>query len=627
MKTTKIVLVVSLLLANFATAQVKETIGKSKISHVTLYRSQAMISREVTVNNQTGELAILIEDLPSSIDPGSLFATSDELKIRSVRYLTEYITEEKDKGKIAELEKKIEEIQVMKNKIQPERSLLASKKKFLQQLEAKYINELGPSSMPLNDKEIKVSGFDFKTIEQMTDFIFKRQQEVTDKSMELDDKERVFNEDIKNIREEINAFLHGSSEALNQQDPQISETKVIRKAIVYAAKKNAKPGKLNLNYLVNNAGWSPTYNMRINKKADSLAIEYLAHVNQLSGEDWNGVTLKLSTATPNMNAEIPILAPMWTRLVPSRENVYDSSNKAGGNLLWKNMKSQKAMNIQFQKTAQADYDTYNYNLNNAAIQSQQLEFVNRKDVLKRWYRGLRKNQQQIAIAYNIPDTITLPSRKDNQMVQIMSTSLPCHLYYEAVPLLSNYVSRGIEAQNSLKQPLLAGKYSAYLEEQYVGAGNLPLTVSGQTLTLGFGVDSQLKCRRELLDKTRDKSWGSRIETYKYKFTIDNFKSTPVNISLLDRIPITKDKGLEITLKEGKKELSKDEEYRKFDFPKGLLRWDIKLPASSSGSNATTFEYSFDMKFDSDMQISTQGEEIRQELMDDLDQIKMRIFKK
>ena len=624
MKTTSIVMGI-LLAANFATAQVKQLTGKSKISHVTLYRSQAMVSREVKVNNETGELAILIDNLPSSIDPGSLFATSDDMKIRSVRYLTEYITDKRQKGKISELEKKIEEIEVLKKKIQPERTLIASKKKFLEQLEAKYISQLGPSTTPLTDKEIKVSGFDFKTIEQMTEFIFKRQQEITTKALVLDDKARKLDNDIRDVKEQLNALFHDSPEAINQNVQTDQQVKVLRKAMVYAAKKNAKHAKLTLNYLVNNAGWNPTYNMGISENTDSLRIEYLAHVKQLTGEDWNGVTLKLSTATPNMNAEIPILAPMWTRLVPSGNR--SSTSSANDNLIMKNWLSQNALNGRFQQKAQANYDDYNISVNKSAIGNQLLDFTNRKEILKQWYEGLRKMDQQIAVEYKIPDTITLASRKDNQMVQILSTSIPCNLYYEAVPLLANYVSRGIEAKNTLNQPLLAGKYSAFINEQYVGAGNLPLTVTGQTLSIGFGVDPQLKCRRELVDKIGDKSWGNRIETYTYAFTVENFKSNSVNIILLDRIPVTKDKGLKITLKKGEKELSKDKDYRKFDYPKGILRWEIKLPASSSGSNATTLNYSFDMKFDSDMQISTQGKQIQQELKKDLRKLKRRRFKK
>lgn len=636
MRTVSIVMV-AMFVANFATAQVKELTVKSKISHVTLYRSQAMISREVVVDKETGELAILIENLPSSVDPTSLFATSDNLQIRSVRYFTEYIKIEKDDsetGKITELEKRIKDLEVQKQKINPERTLLASKKRFIEQLEKKYISQLGPSTTPLTDKAVKVSGFDFTTIEQMTDFIFKRQQEITTHSMALDDKLRKYDDDISKVREELNAIYHGSSVAMDNnasvdQSGQFEQQprKVIRKAIVYAAKKNAKSAKLTLNYLVSNTGWSPSYNMRIAGNSDSLGIEYLAHVRQLSGEDWDSVTLTLSNATPNMNAEIPILGPMWTRLVATGEAAKKESYFDGAsNLMLKNRAKQDVMNHSFQKKAKANYKDYNYAVNFNANDQQFLEFVNPKQVLKKWYSEMKKSGQQIAVEYRIPDTITLASRKDNQMVPILSTSLSCNLYYEAVPLLANYVSRGIEAQNTMDQPLLGGQYSAFIDGQYVGKGRIPLTVTGETLALGFGVDPQLKCSRELIDKTGDKSWGSRIETYSYKLTIDNFKSKPVSVRLIDRIPKTKDKGLKITLTTAKEKISKDIEYVKFDYPKGILRWDMELPASTSGSNATAIDYSFDMKFDSDMQISTKGKEIKLQMQNDLQESRMRKFR-
>lgn len=620
-------------IANLATGQVKQVSGKNRITHVTLYRSQAMVSREVEVGNEKGELAILIEDLPTSIDPESLFATSDILKIRSVRFFTEYITNKVQKSELSNLKKHISDIEILKTKVQSERLLIASKKKFIEQLEAKYISRLGPSITPLTKTEIKVSGFDFKTIEKMTEFIFKRKEDLAKQSQVMEDKIRDFDSQIKSLYEKMSALQHGSSIATNNEQRQRlipQNRKMLRKAMVYASKKDAKAAKLTLNYLVHNAGWSPTYNMRISDNANSLNLEYLAHVRQLTGEDWNQTKLTLSTATPNMNAELPILAPLWTRLV-NFDNITKGAS-ISDNRLMKNWKNQKTMNAKFQQRSfksqsKVNYDSYNIDLNGNANDRQGLEFNTKQEILQRWYEGIRKVTQQIAVEYKIPDTITLASRKDNQMVQILTTSLNCKLYYEAIPLLSNYIFRGIEAINTINRPLLGGKYSAFIDGQYVGAGTLPLTVTGQTLSLGFGVDPQLKCTRELIDKTGDKSWGSRIETYKYLFTIDNFKSKQISIHLLDRIPVTKDKGLQITLKTGKDDLSKNKDYLKFDYTKGLLRWDLDLQPATSGSNATTLNYSFDMKFDSDMHISTKGQQIQQELKKDLNKLKMRRFKK
>lgn len=604
-----------------AKAEVKVIPTKSKVSHVTLYRSQALVTREISVPNDIGELALLIDDLPPSIVPGSLFASSKELKVRSVRYLTELIPRKLSTDKISQLERKIEDLNVEKETIAVKLKLLLTKKDYLANVEKKYIAKLGPERSAVSDKRVEISGFDFASISKMTEFIFKQQETITDETLKLDDESRKIAASIKKIQQELAALRHDETTA-QQQKAEIDKN-IIHKAIVYVA--NLKPARstLSLNYLVNNAGWNPAYNMRITEKGDSLNVEYLAHVRQLTGEDWNGVNLILSTATPNMNAEIPILAPMWVRLIDSAKSNASGFSLAKSNLLVQNAKSQIGTIAQYQQQCVQDVMDYNIALNSGAWNRQELEFQTNKKVLNRWKEGVRKIEQQMAVEYIIPDTVTLASRNDNQMVQIFSDLLSCSLYYEAVPLLSGYVSRGVESKNTIKQPLLAGRYSAFIEGQYVGSGQVPITATGQTLQLGFGIDPQLRCRRELMDKIADKSWGSRTEAYKYSLILDNYKSSPVDIRLLDRIPVTKDKGLEIILKEGKDKLCKNEDYREFELPKGILRWDITLPPSSSGSKATKFDYSFDMRFDSDMRISGFDNQMQQKLRDELFELKRR----
>jgi hypothetical protein len=419
--------------------------------------------------------------------------------------------------------------------------------------------------------------------------------------------------------------------ATDAQSWQARNRKILRKATVYVAKKTDKEARLKLHYLVNGAGWNPTYNMRIDEGSDGmLNIEYLAHVNQLTGEDWNSVALTLSTATPNMNADIPMLAPMWIRLVPREDpgQEFQVQTDGGSNLLISNQNLQVTLNSEFQqfKGGKQQLVDYNYRLNDVAAARQKLEFDNRGDVLRHWYKGVKTKGTGIAVEYRIPDTVTLASRRDNQMVQILTADVAGAMFYEAVPLLSDYVSCGIEAKNTLTQPLLAGKYSAFIYGQYVGSGNLPLTVTGQMLSLGFGAVPQLKCSRELVEKTATKDWGRRTERYIYAFSLDNFMDRPVKIRLLDRFPVTKDDGLKITLKKGADSLSEDREYRDFQYPRGILRWDLELPPETSGSKGTTFEYSYDVRFDSDMRISTEGEKIRQQVEDDLLEMELRMRK-
>ena len=74
-------------------------------------------------------------------------------------------------------------------------------------------------------------------------------------------------------------------------------------------------GKVRLNYLVNNCGWSPAYTMRSADDRKKVRVEYNALIHQLSGEDWSNVSLTLSTASPALSAAGPGLAPFHVTLM------------------------------------------------------------------------------------------------------------------------------------------------------------------------------------------------------------------------------------------------------------------------------------------------------------------------
>lgn len=636
------------IISSDAQTELKKITASSRISDVILYRDQALTIRQVTAPETAGEFALVVENLPESVVPGSLFASSKDLKIRSVSYETEPLPENLPLDKIAQLEAKLKDLNVAKGIVASKQAVLRTRESYLDRIEKQYISKLGPMSIPINDKGMAVSGFNFDSIAKMTEFAFQQRDAILKENLALEDEARKIDDSIRDTQSQLKLLgwrerpdRPQRQQAMSLPDPK----KFLRKAVIYAAKSNPGKATASLSYLVSNAGWNPAYNMRSLSSGTKLNVEYLAHVRQNSGEDWNGVKLTLSTATPNMDAEIPLLVPMWINLTPTtaKKGASLSLLESGSNPLADTVVAQQCAlnktnsaviinrdaspaNCEFAQRAPQAVDI-NMTLNTNAWKRQNIEFNAEKKILKRWEEDVRKLEEQMAVEYKIPEAVTLASRNDAQMVQILSATLDSTLRYEAIPLLASYVSRSIEAKNTIDQPLLEGRYSAFIDGQYVGAGKVPVTATGQTLFLGFGIDPQLRCRRELVDKIADKSWGSRTETYKYCLILDNYKSTPVNVQLYDRIPVTKDKGLEITLLEGKDKLSNDPDYREFDLPKGLLRWDVTVPASSSGSKAFKLDYSFDMKFDSDMQIAGQGEQIREKLCEDIQMYKIRRTKK
>lgn len=613
-------------------AELQAVKAQSRIANVILYRSQALVSRDVTVPELPGEYALELESLPASVLPGTLFASSKDLDIISVRLSAEYLPIELPKNRFAQIEEKIKQTEEELHALQIGKSKLSVNIEFLKLLQGQYIAKLGPSATALTEKEVQVGGFDFKTIPEMTEFLFKKRNEFASETNALESRERSLNQELEMQKEKLTALRHefGIREEANASTQQAAPDmrKTVHKAIIYVSKQ--KPGKsqLSAGYLVLNASWSPAYNVRISGAGKEFSLEYIAHVRQTTGEDWNSISLTLSTATPSANAEIPILAPMWVNLAENSGAEEQTQSVIDVNPIAKTLSVQKANVTKFKlkKDAQgelADNISLNYNANEV----QCIEFQNKKENLRRWYDDVKKTSTQIAVEYAIKGSLTLSSRNDEQMATILTAKIPCSLYYEAVPLLAGFVSRGIEATNIIEQPLLAGSYSAFADGQYVGTGTIGMTAKGQQFVIGFGIDPQLRCERELLDKNANKSWGDRTETYKYRLSIDNYKTEAVAIRLMDRIPVTKDKGLKILIEQGADKLCKDPEYMEFDYPKGILRWDVSVPPSSFGASAFKFDYSFKMEFDSDMRISSQGQAVQEQIKDDISNFERRRSKK
>ena len=70
-------------------------------------------------------------------------------------------------------------------------------------------------------------------------------------------------------------------------------------------------GKLAFSYVVSNAGWYPSYDIRVDDIKNPVTIFYKANVFQNSGVDWKDVKMSFSNATPWVAGDIPVLYPWF----------------------------------------------------------------------------------------------------------------------------------------------------------------------------------------------------------------------------------------------------------------------------------------------------------------------------
>jgi len=238
------------------------------------------------------------------------------------------------------------------------------------------------------------------------------------------------------------------------------------------------------------------------------------------------------------------------------------------------------------------------NLKDVSRQLQELELVAQAAKPQTPNEG----HQSVAVTYNIPRT-TLPSRADEQLIQISTLALKGTFYKTAMPVLTSFIYNQANVVNNGKIVLLAGPVSSYDSDHFVGIGQLPTVATGESFTLGFGIDATLRASRELVEKTDALQAGNRVLNFNYKLSIENFGSDPAVVRLMDRVPTTKATEAKITLGAASRELSTDGQYVATDKNKGILRWDVTIPAQAIGDKAVTVDHQFKVEYDKQLSIS------------------------
>ncbi len=583
-----------------------------KISEVKVYRGQALVTREVDFQAAQGPQELVVGSLPESILPESLYATGEGgISIRSVRFRSSAV-EAEPRPEVRALDEQIKKANQEILSIESQLEVLNRRNEFLSALEnfsATKVNE-----------ELQKGTLNPTVLEGTAKFLFQQRDDTSKQSLLLQNQQTDAQEALSLLtkkRAELTA----------------SDTKTQREAVVFLEADQAGAARVALSYLVNNVGWAPAYSVRLNDKRDKLQVEYHAVVTQMSGEDWPDVSLTLSTTYPKMQASAPVLSPLRVNLV-SAPAVGEKAARAGveADTLQTYTARKRELSEQIRGAAAAPQGQMAPQGGEAPRQKpqaapipaqvdaglaeqeglvasnylagrlQNVELSAPDEVVKMARTAVAPTTEGLAVDYAIPGRISLQSRRDQQMFRIAAPELTSSFYYTAVPLLTDYVYQAVEAVNNSEYALLSGSYNAYLERAFAGVGLLGLVARGQSLTVGFGTETRLRAARELEDKTTEFRGGNKVVKYTYRLRLQNFTDQPVKVRVYDRLPQPPDNQVTVTLAEPQPALSTDALYLSSERPRGILRWDIEVPAQASGAKAYTFTYQFTLEFDRNFEI-------------------------
>jgi hypothetical protein len=596
----------------------------SKVVGVTVYLNTALVTREVTVPEAVGPAELVVSPLPAATMGESLFAEgADGVRVLSSRYRTRAIQED-NREEVRKLEAKVKENNKKVETIQADMTALTANTALLGTLETFTAATLGT----LTDKGQLNSE---KTLE-LVNFIRDARIKGAKDEVALKQQVAAIQEDTSFTQRRLSEVAGG-----------VSRTE--RDAVVVLEKTKAGPATIRLNYLVSAVTWRPQYKLRAAaKEADPVTVEYLAALTQQTGEDWANVDIILSTAQPLLNASPPDLKSLEVAVAspagnpgfggqtgfggqggfggggpggpagkagqPNMPPAAASPQQSAGGMpsTTTYLKSLEAESRDNRVQAQNELNKRNtvagnVYANNAANLDQYRDLLASKDELRQLKaEGVTEGP---SVNYHLKTKFTLPSRSDDQVIEIAKLDLAPTFYYQAVPLLTQNVYRMADLKNTTDMVLLAGEATMYLGRDFVGQTKMPLVAIGKPFTLGFGVDPQLQVSRQLLDKTRTTQGGNQVLDFKYQILLNSYKATPVDVRVFDRLPYAEaSQTIAVKLVTGDDKLSKDPLYLRDERPKNILRWDVKIDPKQSREKALAIEYEYKMELEKSVNLGS-----------------------
>jgi uncharacterized protein (TIGR02231 family) len=525
----KLILIIALLSVTFTLSLAEnEKEIKGTIGHVTVYPDRAQVTQEANFDIAAGKTVIRLKGLSPYIDAQSIQVKGfGEFTILSVNLQNNYLQNLEELPEVKNIRGQIEALRI---KIEDEKaaiSTLDEKQSFLIANKAIMV------------KEATFSIEQFKT---MMDLYTLNTDQITMSKLK---KSRT----IKDYEKEMAALQQQIAEKVEKNQLPSGEISVS----VTADK--AVTGRMTFSYVVANAGWYPSYDIRVDDINKPVVIFYKANVYQSTGVEWKNVKLSFSNATPWVAGDVPVLNPWFIDFYT--EINYALQGKVAG------LKS-AAPSARMEEVQMADRST-----------------VIKKEALAEVV-VVEKKVGEMSVTFDVSVPYTIADDGKVQTIEIQRTTTPAEYKYVTVPKMSALAYLTGNITDWAKQSLLSGEATLYFENTFVGRSFLNVNQLTDTLTVSLGTDNSILVKREKRkDFTSKKVIGSnKTETFSFLITIRNNKTTPVRITVNDQLPVSSNNSITVE----PAELSGG----KFNAQTGAVKWDLEIKSQEKKELVLTY---------------------------------------
>ena len=490
----------------------------SRVDAVTVFLSGAEITRVAKVKIDKGEHTIIINDVPASAVPGSIRVegkATGKLDIGSVDTNRKLLARAESQAADVErkrIEDELEALRDQKAAIDAQVQAAETQKALIGNL-AQLPVRPAPAAGSLAGAEDWTRILSIIT--QGTTDAARLQIDAQVKGRDMDRK-------ITDLEKRLSALI-----------PAKTEQTEVR---VYVEAGSPLEADLTVRYQIMTAHWAPIYDARLQTGSKTISpkldLVRRAAITQRSGENWDNVTLQLSTARPSQGAAAPIPVTQTVTFEPEFKPVPMPAPTA-------ELRSKaRPQAVPMQDEMVEGLAGANAPVEVAPTMAPVTESV------------AALTSAPFEATFAVPGKVSVPATGEAKRVVLVTDQLEPVLSSRSVPKADPNAYLYAKFKIAKGTPLLPGQVYLFRDGTFVGTGALPLLPPGEDHDLGFGVDDQVKVRHIVIEEKRGETGlisTSRTDNRDFRITIKNLHERPIQFSVLDRIPVSANQDIKVEM--------------------------------------------------------------------------------
>jgi hypothetical protein len=595
-----------LIFGNIFGQEITEKEIETNVSEVTVFIEGAQITRQKTVELAQGETVLKFNNLSPFIDAKSVQVKANgDITVLSVNHQQNFLEELEKSDEVKTIESKIKDID---SKIELEKTHLSIINEQLTFLKDNRV--IGGKNSELSVANLKETSEFYST--QLTDLMLKKIER---------------NKTVEKLNEQKISFENQLNTISSKKEFPMGEI------LVKVESKTKTSASIEISYLVENAGWYPSYDIRAKSINDPVEIIYKANVWQDTKIDWNNVKLKFSSSNPTTSGVAPELKTYYLDY-NNFPPVYNTTiNSISGQIVDKDenqplpgatvvvtgttIGAVADINGNYSITVPQNSDELTFSFigyekqtlpitgsvinvkmvteslaleevvltgstsNNiiGALQGRVAGVAIRENnrIKSRDSESIavpfQKTENQTTVDFEIKTPYSVKSDNKSYSVDMAVYQVPAYYQYYSVPKINSDAFLIANITDWEKYNLLEGEANIFFEETYMGKSLIDVRFASDTLQVSLGKDKNVSVsRKNLKDFTTRQFIGSKKEeTKSWLTTIRNNKSQEINMIILDQVPISKLEEIEVNIQD----LSGGKQNKET----GEIKWEFTLKPS------------------------------------------------